>query len=232
MSGMVAVRIAVLPILLLAACGGGSGTDGGPGGDGGAGECGFAGDDYLPYAAGYTWTYRITDLATGERATKEQRLDPEQESDFGPVLVQVTGKLNGETVSLVRKEGDRVLRFQQEDRDAAGAVERTTVYDPPAIRIDESPVRVEAGAAWDESYSETITDAAGTVTIDTVDHWEVIAVGEACESPLGTFECLRVRRTRTQGGVAEKEFSFARGIGKIREVGSDQLEELSACGPE
>ena len=52
-----------------------------------------------------------------------------------------------------------------------------------------------------------------------------------CDSPMGEFSCLRVRRTRITGGMAEKEFHFARGIGKVREVGSNQLEELTACGP-
>ena len=46
----------------------------------------------------------------------------------------------------------------------------------------------------------------------------------------GTFSCLHLRRTRTEGGVAVKEFFFARGIGKIREIGDNVLEELTACG--
>ncbi len=34
------------------------------------------------------------------------------------------------------------------------------------------------------------------------------------------------------GGIAEKEFHFARGVGKVTEIGGNQLEELTACGPE
>ena len=228
----------------LAGCGGESRDGGGPdggvdpggdaGGDGGAGVCGFAGDAYLPYAAGNTWTYRLTDLDSGQRATKEQRIDPEIDDPvYGAVLVQVTGKVNGETISLTRREGDRVLRFRQEDHDATGALERTTIYDPPQIRIDETGEHLALGAAWDEAYAETVTDPQGTELsrTDTVDHLEVLGVDDPCDSPMGEFRCLRVRRTRLQGGVAEKEFHFARGIGKIREVGSNQLEELTACAP-
>lgn len=218
-------------LLTSAACGGGD-DDGG--GDGDTGMCGFGSDEYLPYQAGFSWTYQITDLVSGQKETKEQHLEPEMEHpDFGPVLTQVTGKLNGTTISLTRKEGSRVLRFQQEDRDASDVVEKTTTYDPPEIRIDESPERVMAGAEWDESYTETITDPVnGTTAIPTVDHWTVLGVDEPCESPLGMFMCLRVRRTRTMGGIAEKEFHFARGIGKVREIGSNQLEELTACAAE
>ncbi len=232
--------IAMAALAALAACGGKSGGDdvgdaddtGDDGGD--PIDCNFDSDDYLPYAAGFTWSYRLTDLDDGERAIKEQRIEPETvHPDYGPVVVQVTGKLNGQTISITRKDGDRVLRFEQEDRDAAGALERTTIYDPPQIRIDESSERVELGAAWDEAYTEIVLDPQGDeiMRVDTVDHSEVLGVDDPCDSPMGEFSCLRVRRARLTGGVAEKEFHFARGIGKIREVGSNQLEELTACGP-
>ena len=241
--------------LALAACGGGGSSDDGDDADdaddtgddaddtgddvdggpdaGQTAQCGFAGDDFLPYAAGNRWTYLLTDLDTGDRATKEQRIDPEFEHpEYGLVFTQVTGKINGSTVSLARREGDRVLRFQQEDRDAADALERTTIYDPPQVRIDESPEHTVMGAEWDETYTEIELDPDGVELsrIETVDHNEVLGEDDPCDSPLGEFRCLRVRRTRVAGGVAEKEFHFARGIGKIREVGSNQLEELSACG--
>jgi hypothetical protein len=241
----------VAALTMLAACGGGGGGAGGDGGgdggddddgevdagglDAGGSRCGFAGDDFLPYAAGYTWSYRLTDLEDGERAIKEQRIDPQVDHpDYGPVVVQVTGKLDGQTVSLTRREGDRVLRFEQEDRDATGALERTTLYDPPQIRIDESSERTELGAAWDEAYTEIVLDPDGVeiMRVDTIDHLEVLGVDDPCDSPMGQFRCLRVRRTRLAGGVAEKEFHFARGIGKIREIGSNQLEELTGCGPQ
>jgi hypothetical protein len=223
-----AAILAAASLILFAGCGG----DDDGGGD--SGMCGFDSDEYLPYQAGFSWTYQITDLVSGQKETKEQHLEPEMEHpDFGTVLTQVTGKLNGTTISLTRKEDDRVLRFQQEDRDATDALEKTTTYDPPEIRIDESADRIVAGAEWDESYTETIEDPVnGTTAIATVDHWEVLGVDEPCDSPLGTFMCLRVRRTRTMGGIAEKEFHFARGVGKVREIGSNQLEELTACSAE
>jgi hypothetical protein len=239
---MTAKILAALAAALLAACGGGDGdgddsaddsTDGAD--DAGvANQCGFSGAEYLPYQTGYTWTYRLTDLDDGERAVKEQRIDPgEDHPEYGPVVVQVTGKINGSTVSLARKEDGRVLRFQQEDRDATGALERTTIYEPPQVRIDETEEHLELGAEWDETYTEIELDPDGVELsrIETIDHVQVLGVDEECDTDIATFSCLRLRRTRLAGGVAEKEFHFVRGIGKVREVGSNQLEELTDCGP-
>lgn len=226
----VLTMLAAGALVALAALAGCSGDDDGSG----SGTCGFDSDEYLPYQPGFSWSYSITDLVSGAKEIKEQHLEPEMEHpEFGSVMTQVTGKLNGSTISLVRKEGDRVLRFQQEDRDASDVLEKTTTYDPAEIRIDESAERTMADAEWDEEYTETIDDPVnGTTVIPTVDHWVVLGVDEPCESPLGMFSCIRLRRTRTMGGIAEKEFHFARGIGKVREIGANQVEELTACGAE
>jgi hypothetical protein len=192
--------------------------------------CGFGSERYLPYQPGFTWTYQITDVGSGQRKIKEQHLEGEVEHpDFGRVIVQITGKLAGSTRSLLRVDGERVVRFLQEDRDAGGAVERTTTYDPGQIRIDES--RLDVGATWTESYQETQAEPAGAPVVSTTtDRWEVIGLDVPCRSPAGTFECLHLRRSRVEGGVAVKEFLFARGVGKIRESGDSQIEELAACG--
>jgi hypothetical protein len=209
--------------LCLAACGGGDGPSGG--------DCGFASDRYLPYEAGNSWTYQITDLSTGMRATKTQAVSAVDDPDLGPVLLQVTGKLSGTTKSLNRRDGDRLVRFEQEDYDATGTLERTTTYDPSELRIDESAERVAEGAAWDEAYTEIVDDPSGVEVsrVDTIDHWAVVEGAVSCEAPLGTFECLHLRKTRTAGGVAVKDFFFARGVGKVRESGQSQLEELASC---
>jgi hypothetical protein len=218
-----------LSALLLLACGGGDGDDGG---DGNPGVACFDSDRYLPYEVGNAWTYKITDLTSGATATKEQSLSQTDDPELGTVIVQTTGKLKGTTRSLLALEGDRVVRYVQEDLDTAGTLERTTVYDPGQIRIDESPARLVKGAAWDESYDVTTTPTGGvSTTVATVDRFEVIDVDVPCTSPLGDFECLRLRRTRTAGGVADKEFFFARGVGKVKESGDSQLEELTSCGP-
>jgi hypothetical protein len=193
--------------------------------------CDFASDRYLPYEVGMSWSYQVTDLESGERKIKDQTLDEElDDPTYGRVIVQTTAKLAGSTRSFLQVNGDRVERLQQEDLDATGAVERTTTYEPAQIRIDETPERLVVGATWEEAYAETVVEPGATpMVIPNTDAWEVIAVGATCDVPLGTFECLHLRRTRTEGGIAVKDFYFARGVGKVREEGDNQTEELTGC---
>ena len=58
----------------------------------------------------------------------------------------------------------------------------------------------------------------------------VLGVDVECTSPFGTFECLHLKRTRTAGGAAVKEFWYARGVGKVKETGDNQTELLTDCG--
>jgi hypothetical protein len=202
------------------------------GDDGGAEPslCGFE-DRYLPYQAGYSWNYRVTDLVTGETPSKTQSLTLETDATFGEVIIQTTSKATGTTVSALKLDQDAVLRLRQEDRNMVGDLERTTLYDPGQIRLDEAADKLVLGAEWDESYSVEVTDAAGGAPVVTsrTDHWKVLGVDEECSSPLGTFSCLHVQRTRTVGGVSDKEFFFAKGIGKVKEANANQLEELISC---
>lgn len=212
----------------LAACGGSEGGGViGPGDD----VCGFGSARLLPFEAGLTWSYQVTNVQTGQRKTKAQSLAAGTDPTFGAVIVQTTGKLAGSTRSLLRLEGDRVVRLKQEDITDTGAVDRTTTYDPSQLRLDETPARLVTGATWDEAYVENSTDALGVMTtVPNTDSWLVVNAAAPCESPLGTFSCVQLRRTRTAGGVAVKEFFFARGIGKIRETGDSQVEVLVSCG--
>lgn len=204
----------------------GCGDDGG----GSASPCGFE-DRYLPYQPGYSWTYRVTDLVSGETPTKTQSLTTDTDATLGEVIVQTTNKAGGITVSALKVEQDAVIRLRQEDRTLAGDLERTTVYAPHQTRLDEAAERLVVGAEWDDVYTATVTDAIGSPAVETSrsDHWTVLGVDVDCESPLGAFKCLHVRRMRTVGGVSDKEFFFAKGIGKVKEANASQIEELIAC---
>ena len=152
-------------------------------------------------------------------------------SELGDVLVQATTKATGRTVNFMKVEGEQILRVRQEDYDEQGALERTTDYEPPRLRIDLSSDRAVAGASWEEMYTVVVSDATGAEVSRTprTDKWDVVADDAQCTSPLGTFDCVHIKRDRTQGGVAQKDFFFASGVGKVKEVGG-QLEELTACG--
>lgn len=200
------------------------------GGDAGPNPCGFE-DRYLPYQEGYQWTYRVTDLGSGETPTKTQALTLETDPDLGEVIIQTTSKATGTTVSALKREQDSVVRLRQEDRTMVGDLERTSVYDPGQVRLDEAPDRLVLNAEWDTVYDVTVTEVGGGAPVVTnrTDHWTVLGVDVECSSPMGSFECLHVRRVRTVGGVSDKEFFFAKGIGKVREENANQLEELIGC---
>lgn len=214
-----------------AACGGGDDDDATVDVDAGDdGPCGFE-DRYLPYQVGYQWNYRVTDLGNPDVTTKNQVLTMEDDPDLGSVIVQTTTKATGSTVSALKREADSVLRLRQEDRDELGALERTTVYAPGQNRLDEAPANLVVGAEWDDIYTVTVTDAVGNPvsTGERTDHWEVLGIDVDCSSPLGDFSCLHVRRQRIAGGVSDKQFFYAKGIGKVKEVNANQVEELVSC---
>ncbi len=207
----------------------------GDGGDGGgtSSECGFE-NRYLPFAPGNTWEYRVTDLGTGIRSVKMQSLAAARVTDDGfpgeMFIEQTTIKATGKTVGKLQVKGDSVVRFVQEDFDDLGVSERVTVYNPGKLRLDESAERLMAGAMFTESYVATVTNATGSTPTSFTENWELISESAPCRSPLGSFDCIVVRRTRTMGGTSTKDFYFAEGIGKVREEGTNQLEELTACG--
>lgn len=185
-------------------------------------------------APGFGWTYRVTDLGSGVQEGKSQSISAAEvtDDDFPGIsfLEQVTVKASGETVSLFVRDGAALVRYQQEDIDELGELERTTIYDPPKIRIDEG--RIEPGTTYDESYTATVTDALGEEVVESItESWEVVGVDVPCSSPFGELECLQLRRVRTVGGTSNKDYYFALGVGKVREEGTEQIEELVDCGP-
>lgn len=209
--------------LLAAACGG----DDRPQGDCVPGNSGR----YLPFEVGNSWSYETFDAtAPAEVFSKaqsvvEQRNHPD---DGMPMLVQETSKAKGSTTNWLRFDGERLVRLQQIDFDADGNEERTTVYDPSRLRLDEDPARLTVGATWQESYMEIETDAITQVEErrSITENWEVLDVDVACPGEFADFDCLYVQRA--EAGVPPKGFWYGMGMGKIREEGG-RIEALLAC---
>lgn len=225
----------LVPLLTLGLLAGGCGDDGGSATDGGGtpGTCGFE-DRYLPYQAGYSWTYRVTDLIGGDVFTKTQSLT----AGTGDLIVQTTNKANGSTVSslevIQNATQDAVVRLEQEDRSGIGDLERTTTYVAGQTRLDEHPDRIALDATWQETYTATVVEVTGVppdMSTERTDTWTVLGVDVDCSAPFGDFSCLHVRRVRTVAGTqtSNKEFFFAKGIGKVKEANGSQLEELVTC---
>jgi hypothetical protein len=196
--------------------------------------CGFGSTTrYLPFEVGFTWEFRVTDPATGAVDTKGQAVVASENHpcDGLPVLVQITSKWDGERVeSWFRREGDAIVRLRQIDYDERGEKIRTQIFTPPRLRLDESPSRIASGAQYIDTYTATELDGSGQVidSVQETDQWTVVDADLACSTPMGEHRCLQVRRLRLRSGSV-KEYSFVRGVGKVREEGG-QLEQLVGCG--
>jgi hypothetical protein len=220
------------------ASGCGDDTSGGPDGGGNTGDCELGGqasnDRYLPYDVGNVWRFRATKVSTGEVSTKRtevtEEITPDGETE--PVTVQITTKSNGTTETWQRLDGDVLRRYKQIDYDETGAIERSNVYDPSRVRLDETAAHLADGATWTEEFENIEYDPAGIETgrLVVTETWTILGVDVPCESPLGTFECLHVQRMASDadGGSVAKEYWYARGLGKVREEG-DTIEELLGC---
>lgn len=189
-------------------------------------------NSYLPFAVGNAWRYRVDEFNGDPPRLKAQSytemLTPDDET--GPVIVQVTTVSNGTTESWFQTQGDRIVRLRQQDFDGAGNLERTTYYRPSRLRLDESPEHLETGATWTDNFVREVQNAAGVITNEeiTAEEWSVLDSDAACPVPWNERRCLHLRRRTITGGTAVKEYWFARGYGKIREVGG-VVEELVGC---
>ncbi len=227
------LRITLLTVFLTACGGGGMADDD----DDDEPSCGFASAStrFLPYEVGNSWTYEVTDPATGAVETKSQWVDSEVtwDGDGQAALLQITEKSPGETRNFTRLMGDAVIRLEQEDWTGLDTLDRTTTYEPYAIRIDEAADRIADGATFEESFTETEYDELGVLqrTQPATEDWEVMASSEPCEAAIGSFaSCLHLRRVRVGAMTTQKDFWFVAGVGKVLEEGG-QTESLVACGP-
>jgi hypothetical protein len=219
------VRRDVLSVLLvLAACGG----------DGGGGTVNGGSLAYFPLAVGAEWTYLITDTAT--TATKQKTTTIEAFEKVGGDKSGVTAyrirtdKLSGETVSWQRVNGDVLERHREQSFDN-GDMTREEYYEPFKLRLDESAAHIATSAAWTDTYSERAIDyAAGgtTSTSGKSDQWSVVAVEEQLTVPAGTYTCLHLHKLSTG---SDKHYWFAKDVGKIKESGGGQTEELVSYDP-
>jgi hypothetical protein len=222
------VRFLLLGSILAAGCGGGGGGDDAP-------MCEDTGR-YLQLSTGASWTYRVTDTGGGGATTKTQTVGPMEDvgGDLAGTMAFRLTTVKGTTgqgmvISWQQDTGEGVIRLREQDM--AGAVTTDEYYSPMRRRIDEAPPHLVPGAAWDESYVETVsTDGAPPVMTNKTEHWSVIADDEIVTVPAGEFCTIHIHRTSEVGGIdgSIKDYWFARGVGKVKEVAAGQVEELAA----
>ena len=213
------------------------GTDPGEAGTGGGSGGEPQLEPLLPWDVGNSWTYEVTqDGVTTIKTTTVGEL--EEVGGMGPhaglmAYFVVTAKgadLMDRTESWQAPDPEnplRIVRFRERAFGAmTGNLELEEHWDPAKLHIDGSAERTTAEASWLEEYEETKLSPGLSPTTHTVrDRWTVIADDETLEVPAGTFE--HVIHLQKSGGGSAKEYWYARGVGKLKETGS-QLEELTA----
>lgn len=212
--------------------GGGSARAGAAGSS--AGEAGAPSelDQLLPWKEGNTWTYEVNE--GGTLSTKTTTVGPlELVGGSGPFKTLMANRVvtakgtngNDETRSWQAVSGDRVLRYREQSFSAAsGDLQQEEHWDPYKIHIDGSPARVVTGATWTESYEETklpVGMAPATTSVE--EAWRCVAEAQSITVPAGTFTTVVFQKTNETG--VSKTYYYARGVGKVKEVGA-QVEQL------
>jgi hypothetical protein len=189
----------------------------------------------LPWAVGNQWTYQVT--KAGVVSLKTTTIgEAEPVGGEGPnaevmafhVTTAKGDDLNDHTESWQApsdEEPARIVRFREQSFDVtSGKLELDESWDPHKLHIDSTAEHTVTGASWLESYKETKRPVGlSPSTHDVRELWSVVSDDETVEVPAGTFE--HVIHFRKVGG-STKEYWYVRGVGKVKETGS-QTEELT-----
>ena len=218
-------------LLLLCACGSEQPATLPPALDAGPGPV----SRYLPLAVGATWTYHEVDTATGfsaERVTTVEAFEDVGPSHPGMQAFRVrVDKLYDSSTFWEGYQGDLTVRYRNDDFGASGALVERQSNAPARLKLDESAAHLSPGTVYTLTWLETSTDASGlSSSQNKTEQWSVIAARERVTVPLGTFDdVLHVRRLNTESAALKtKDYWYVRGIGKIKELGGGQSEELTA----
>jgi len=185
---------------------------------------------WLPLATGNTWTYQATSAGVVEN--KVQTI-----GEWGPVggsgpnaakmaFAVVTEKADGAdmTESWQAEVDGKIIRYRERSFvGSAGPLQLEEHWEPFKLRLDGTSAHVMPEVTWIDQYSETkLPVGLPPSTAPTSDTWRVVAIDEQVQVPAGTFNALVVEKT---GGTSTKRYWFVRGIGKVKETGT-QVEEL------
>ena len=218
-------------VAVAAGCGG---TDPGEEDDDGAGGGSgmIEGEPFLPLTEGNRWVYNVTqDGTVSEKTTVVGPL--EGVGGGGPHANEMAHRIttskgsNGadETISWQAWVGTRAVRYREQAFGAtSGMLTLEEHWSPAKLRVDQTPENAVAGATWLETTSETkLAVGSSPVTSTVSDRWTVLADDVTLTVPAGTFE--NVLHVQKVGASSNKQYWWAKGVGKLKETGS-QTEEL------
>lgn len=189
---------------------------------------------YDPLVAGASWDYQHDDWT--EHVTMAATTLDSGESAF--VMTDSPNPKDSirSDATLVAREG-RVLRVYKEEYVIGGngtdaTLKDSVTYGVGFTRFDEGWADKPVGFKETPEYERVETPAGGAAkpAQGRRHTFEVLSLSEQVTTPLGTFDCIQIRRTKDwqaeeQGLDASdaqpKIFWFARGVGKVRELNLD-----------
>jgi len=190
----------------------------------------------LPWAVGNNWTYQVTKAGVVSLKTTSIG-EAEAVGGEGPnaetmafhVTTAKGTDLNDHTESWQAPSDDepeRIVRYREQSFDvSSGALELDESWEPHKLHVDGTAAHTVKGASWLESYAETkLPVGLSASTHDVRERWTVLDDDETVEVPAGTFE--HVIHFQKVGGSSTKDYWYLRGVGKVKETGS-QTEELT-----
>jgi hypothetical protein len=156
--------------------------------------------------------------------------------------------LEDATISWQLREGNKVLRYREtsctrfsamlmNDAIVNCTVDVEDYWNPPRLRIDERPngAAPANNASWPETYTEyknaySYATNPPTITMSmaqNTDTWTVQQASTSVTVPAGTFQDCIVMQKRTAVASNMKTYTFCKGVGKVKEEGPGQKEQLA-----
>jgi hypothetical protein len=209
-------------VALTSACG-----SGGSSGDQPDAPPGGSGERFLPWTVGSVWNYKLTDPKNPGSPKLNQPTTILRMQDVGGVhagtqaMVVHHVQYSGSKDVYEAAVGDLDVRYQTSFFDAQGTPTGTDVDQPYRLKLDESAAHTVTGVQWSTSFTETSSGAAATTKNES---WSVVASDEPITVIAGSFTALHIRRTSSGGSL--QDYWYVRGVGKVKETGGGQDEEL------
>ncbi len=179
----------------------------------------------LPVAIGNTWVYEEiggVDPGTVTKTVTETQTYRDQNT-----FVFETTQTNSVTTKRSNwlVDGERVVRLRQERYDSADVLQNYREYEPGFLRMSNALNEVGVELVEEHTRTEFLADGTKGIPAPKTYTWTVEAVDEEVTVPAGTFSCVRVHRVDSD--VGEKTYWYAEGVGKVREEGPTEDEELA-----
>lgn len=185
---------------------------------------------YEPWSTGAVWSYKLT-APSGSPSAMNKLTTVMAPRDVGGVHTGTTAflvhieQLFGSKDVYEAFVGDLDVRYQSTFYDANGSLTGVDIDLPYRLKLDESAAHTVTGAQW----SETFTETSDGQTKQKTEQWLVVDAAEPVTVIAGSYTALHVRRTSSGGTI--QDYWYVRGVGKVKEVGGAQTEELISFTP-